>query len=878
MQKVFQLGATYEVPVAYASEQFAIPGGTIADGACTTVVNSAGGNDQRLAENGGILNQFKCCNGQIFGHISTDGAGSTEVDLCTHDVGDMASQCSVFGANMYNTATSDPSIGCTNNTHFSALTEGCVENVCHCKAHGVAVANAQCTSHGLEQCATCDTGYHTEYTTAQGDAFDVFHKDYATIPCIRNSCRCANGAPFVGASAATEGCADDGTTNKCSTCLSGNTLNATTLQCDPTMCTCVADYPTTLFPSGGEVIGIPAQGINCTTPGTQKCTLCNTGFDFDDANNQCTQSLSHCADSKNTCNQVQDRGNTCNTTTGTDPKFTCSCTGNYGLDSNCHKCDHMRDSDSSNCGPYKCGTAEQLARCATKNLNCTPSRSWAYTANLQPKDGQHDTNNGEYGTTGCAFDCKWNFFYTGRPADVCTLNKPCEAATWVAPLNGGLGDCGGDLSIAHPANPSSPQDASVTLDRDYFGIPSDTVCVPTCDLGYFLNRAVNSANAKNAMCWNGALEMPTCDPIPCGSIVAPLNGTMGTCESVLESGASCQPACDAGYTSSGAYSCLLDVLTVSTCMPDPCEAPAAPDNGAVGTCTLPLTSGGACQPTCDAGYFVSGTASCDAGTTTPATCSACAAADFKVGGTAATSCEAKTTTCPAGEYFTASADSTADSACTGCPALTFTSATGSATECTPWSTCVAGEGKSADGSTTADTECETCTNADFKFSQIDDRSACQDHTQCDTGEGSTWESLSDATKAESTCAGCSSTEFSDASDYGPCQTRTASCPAGQYFTAGSVSADATCVACDVADFKVGDNAVTSCAAKATTCPAGEYFTASADSTADATCVACDAADFKVGDNAVTSCVAKRTTCLSGVLTASADSTADATCD
>jgi hypothetical protein len=739
MKKAFQLGSTYEVPVAYALQQFTIPGGTIADGACTTVANSAGGNDQRLAENGGILNQYKCCDGQIFGQISTDGAGgTTDADLCANDVGDMATQCSVFGANMYDTSTSDPSIGCTGNTHFSALTNACAPNVCHCKAHGTAVANAQCTSHGLEQCATCDTGYHNEYTTAQGDAFDVFEKDYATVPCIRNSCKCTNGTPFVGATAATEGCADDGFTNKCASCSADYALSGT-LQCDLNECICAADYPTTLFPSGGEVVGIPATGGACPTPGAQVCTTCNTGFDFDEATKQCNPQVSHCADSENQCNQVRDAGNTCSTTTGTDPRVTCACTGNYGLYSNCHKCNpgfagadcsitctNMRDSDTSNCGTYKCGTTEQQDRCTTESLGCTPSRSWVYTPILDTDS----TNDGDHGNMGCSFACGWNFFYQGAGNDICNLNKPCEAATWVAPLNGGLGTCGAGLAIAHPDNLSSPQDvpvsgtdpdtnlpwSKVTLPRDYFGIPSDTACAPTCDAGYGLNRTVaveggripgyacgkpdphtpapvtGSAasscgeNAMDGMCWNGGrearsvydarrtthgartahahppprgdiheltrptcpfhaplpspppptppppspvLEMPTCDPLPCKSVIAPDNGSLGACvlspswfdgESALESHTSCQPACDAGYTASGEYSCLLEVLTVSTCMPNPCEAPTAPDNGAVGTCTLALTSGGACQPTCDAGYTVSGTSSCFAGTTTLATC------------------------------------------------------------------------------------------------------------------------------------------------------------------------------------------------------------------------------------------------------------------
>ena len=44
-------------------------------------------------------------------------------------------------------------------------------------------------------------------------------------------------------------------------------------------------------------------------------------------------------------------------------------------------------------------------------------------------------------------------------------------------------------------------------------------------------------------------------------------------------------------------------------------------NGGVGDCTNSLASGSTCQPTCNAGYTVSGTSSCSAGILTSATCS-----------------------------------------------------------------------------------------------------------------------------------------------------------------------------------------------------------------------------------------------------------------
>ena len=52
-----------------------------------------------------------------------------------------------------------------------------------------------------------------------------------------------------------------------------------------------------------------------------------------------------------------------------------------------------------------------------------------------------------------------------------------------------------------------------------------------------------------------------------------------------------------------------------------CDASSPPTNGDVGTCTSSLAYGATCQPTCDSGYTVSGTSSCNAGTLTAATCS-----------------------------------------------------------------------------------------------------------------------------------------------------------------------------------------------------------------------------------------------------------------
>merc|ERR1712167_419449 len=213
-----------------------------------------------------------------------------------------------------------------------------------------------------------------------------------------------------------------------------------------------------------------------------------------------------------------------------------------------------------------------------------------------------------------------------------------------------------------------------------------------------------------------------------------------------------------------------------------------------------------------------------------------------------------------------------------CPAQTFKSGDNGDTSCTDWGTCGAGRGKLTAGTASTDIVCEDCSAADKEYSQEDDRSACQDHTTCGPGLGSNWETLDPSTQAESACVPCDYSQYSAVTGYGPCETRKTSCAAGEYFTAGSTTADATCTACDASHFKVGTNAVTSCAAKKTVCPPGEYFTASNVQTADATCTACASNRFKVGTNNLTSCTKKTKKCSAGYyLTESDDQTADNTC-
>ena len=146
---------------------------------------------------------------------------------------------------------------------------------------------------------------------------------------------------------------------------------------------------------------------------------------------------------------------------------------------------------------------------------------------------------------------------------------------------------------------------------------SGSTCTPTCDTGYTLSGdracAAGPVYTDTVVC-NANL------PPPCNASAAPANGAVGDCTSSLASGSTCRPTCDTGYTVSGTSSCSLGVLTSATCSPSPCDASAAPANGGVGDCPSSLAPGSTCQPVCDSGYSPSGPTSCATGVLTAATC------------------------------------------------------------------------------------------------------------------------------------------------------------------------------------------------------------------------------------------------------------------
>jgi hypothetical protein len=125
-------------------------------------------------------------------------------------------------------------------------------------------------------------------------------------------------------------------------------------------------------------------------------------------------------------------------------------------------------------------------------------------------------------------------------------------------------------------------------------------------------------------CTAGTLTPATCGPAPCtGHNVVITNGRVGNCLSQsLVHGASCQPTCNTGFTVSGTTSCDKAVLSAATCNPNSCDATNLVTNaGNVGTCTTTLSSGQTCQQVCNSGYNGS-PSSCLNGKLTAGICSA----------------------------------------------------------------------------------------------------------------------------------------------------------------------------------------------------------------------------------------------------------------
>ena len=125
-------------------------------------------------------------------------------------------------------------------------------------------------------------------------------------------------------------------------------------------------------------------------------------------------------------------------------------------------------------------------------------------------------------------------------------------------------------------------------------------------------------------------DIGVCRPSDCvGADGKPDHGTKGDCPTQLDSGHSCHPVCDTGYSLSGVRSCLAGQLTdTARCGPNPCsDADAPPPHGQAGDCPAQLPSGGSCLPNCTstapAAFYLSAPRRCVAGQLSGGECIEC---------------------------------------------------------------------------------------------------------------------------------------------------------------------------------------------------------------------------------------------------------------
>mmetsp|Transcript_104815 Transcript_104815/g.165483 ORF Transcript_104815/g.165483 Transcript_104815/m.165483 type:complete len:1264 (-) Transcript_104815:141-3932(-) len=139
-------------------------------------------------------------------------------------------------------------------------------------------------------------------------------------------------------------------------------------------------------------------------------------------------------------------------------------------------------------------------------------------------------------------------------------------------------------------------------------------CITRCSPGY-------TPSLSLLTCSLGAFtpESYTCTPNSCGQPPVPQNGLVGGCTAPLSSGDSCVPACRNGYTLQGETSCSLGDLSEAVCIETSCNITHLPAHASRGTCPRDLPSGQSCQLQCGK-LFYGGTTSCALGVSSISPC------------------------------------------------------------------------------------------------------------------------------------------------------------------------------------------------------------------------------------------------------------------
>jgi len=431
---------------------------------------------------------------------------------------------------------------------------------------------------------TCNYGWSTGYYTVSGPTY-CYASNVTAAECLANSCN-ASAAPANGGvgnctdsvpseSMCQPTCNSGFTVSGISTCFAGNLSAAT---CLPDPCDASA------APSNGNLGNCPSS----LSSGSECLIQCDSGY-TPSGPSKCYAGTLDAATCVPACDAGTPPANgglgNCSAAIQTETACLLTC--------NVYPPHGFTVSGPSHCISgvlYPATCLENPCNASVPPLNggvgnCTnsvPSRSIC-----QPTCN-NDLSTGYYTVTGPSYCYAQNL-----TAAECLAN-PCDAST--PPFNGAVGNC--TASVA-----------------------SESLCAPTCDTGW--------VPSKYSTCFAGILDSAVCLDAPCDASTPPANGALGNCTNEtqiglfakgLPSGHVCQPVCNPGYTVTGVSTCSFGVFTMASCLPDPCDASAAPLNGAVGDCTASLKSGWTCQPVCNSGYTVSGASRCTAGSLDPATC------------------------------------------------------------------------------------------------------------------------------------------------------------------------------------------------------------------------------------------------------------------
>ena len=146
-------------------------------------------------------------------------------------------------------------------------------------------------------------------------------------------------------------------------------------------------------------------------------------------------------------------------------------------------------------------------------------------------------------------------------------------------------------------------------------LTSGSTCALQCATGYIPIESVTGGGI-NVNCSDGILYQPICEVSPC-VVQAPAFGTLGGCNSILQSGDSCQFSCLFGYNLTGSSTyCSFGTVYPQTCVPAPCTVIKDTDGflsncsdgtpfGAYGLSNV-IPSQTDCQISCVSGYDVIG--------------------------------------------------------------------------------------------------------------------------------------------------------------------------------------------------------------------------------------------------------------------------------